>query len=74
MNWVFQGKKYIYGSGTNTWFMTLKILRPYPALHEVKPIDCVHGPLSEDATRRYRSSRRSRSLTLPSEAEWFRRT
>ena len=72
MNWVFQGKEYIYGSGTNTWFMTLKFLDHILRYMKLKPIDCVHGPLSEEATRvAIAAVAVPTPLPLPSEAEWF---
>lgn len=72
MNWVFQGNKYIYGSGTNTWFMTLKFLDHILRYMKLKPIDCVHGPLSEDATRvAVAAVAVPAPLALRSEAEWF---
>ena len=72
MNWVFQGNKYIYGSGTNTWFMTLKFLDHILRYMKLKPIDCVHGPLSEDATRvAIAAIAVPGPLALRSEAEWF---
>jgi hypothetical protein len=51
MNWVFNGRQYVYWSGTNTWFFTLRVLDHILRYMKFKPIDCVYGQFREDATR-----------------------
>jgi 2-polyprenyl-3-methyl-5-hydroxy-6-metoxy-1,4-benzoquinol methylase len=72
MNWVFRGDRYIYPTGTNSWFMTLKFLDHILRYMKLKPIDCVHGPLNDDATRvAIAAVAIPEPLPLKSETEWF---
>lgn len=72
MNWVFDGRKYIYWSGTNTWFPTLRFLDHILRYLKLKPIDCVHGQVGDDATRVALVAQAVLDpLPLKSEAEWF---
>jgi 2-polyprenyl-3-methyl-5-hydroxy-6-metoxy-1,4-benzoquinol methylase len=72
MNWVFDGRKYIYWSGTNTWFPTLRFLDHILRYMRLKPIDCVHGQAGDDATRvALAAVAVPDPLPLKAEAEWF---
>ena len=72
MNWVFRGDKYIYGTGTNTWFMTLKFMDHILRYMKLKPIDCVHGPVGDDATRiAVAAVAVPEPMPLKSETQWF---
>jgi 2-polyprenyl-3-methyl-5-hydroxy-6-metoxy-1,4-benzoquinol methylase len=73
MNWVFDGEKYIYWSGTNTWFITLRLLDHILRYMKFKVIDCVHGQPREDATRvALAAVAVPDPLPLKAEAEWFK--
>jgi len=72
MNWVFDGRKYIYWSGTNTWFPTLRFLDHILRYMKFKPIDCVHGQIGDDATRAAIAAVAiPDARPLKAEAEWF---
>jgi SAM-dependent methyltransferase len=72
MNWVFDGRKYTYWSGTNTWFPTLRFLDHILRYMKLKPIDCVHGQVGDDATRvAIAAVAVPDPLPLKAEAEWF---
>ena len=72
MNWVFNGRQYVYWSGTNTWFFTLRLLDHILRYMKFKPIDCVHGQFREDATRVALAAVAAPDpLPFKSEAEWF---
>jgi 2-polyprenyl-3-methyl-5-hydroxy-6-metoxy-1,4-benzoquinol methylase len=71
-NWVFRGDKWIYPSGTNTWFLTLKLLDYFLRYMKFKPVDCVHGPFYEDIVRvAVTAVAVAGPLPLKAEAEWF---
>ena len=71
-NWVFQGDKWIYPSGTNTWFLTLKLLDHFLRFAKLKPIDCVHGPLDDDIARvAVAAVAVADALPLRAESQWF---
>jgi 2-polyprenyl-3-methyl-5-hydroxy-6-metoxy-1,4-benzoquinol methylase len=71
-NWVFRGDKWIYPSGTNTWFLTLKLLDHLLRFMKFKPVDCVHGPIFEDITRvAVAAVAVADPLSLEAESEWF---
>lgn len=74
-NWVFRGDKWIYPSGTNTWFLTLRLLDHLLRFMKFKPIDCVHGPICEDITRvAVAAVAVEDPLPLKAESEWFSRS
>lgn len=71
-DWVFQGDGWIYPSGTNTWFITLRLLDHLLRLFRLKPIDCVHLPINKDITRvALAAVAVSEPLALKAESEWF---
>lgn len=71
-NWVFRGDKWIYPSGTNTWFLTLRLLDHFLRFMKFKPIDCVHGPIDDDITRvAVAAVAVDNPLPLEAESEWF---
>lgn len=51
MRWNFEGTRWIYPGGTNTWFPTLKFLDHALRLFCLAPIDCVHLPPHDGVTR-----------------------
>lgn len=71
-DWVFQGNKWIYPSGTNTWFITLKLLDHFLRLFKLKAIDCIHLPIEDDITRvAVAAVAVDEPLPLKAESEWF---
>jgi hypothetical protein len=50
-NWVFQGDRWIYAGGTNTWFPTLRLLDHFLRFMKLKPVDCVHKRDHADIVR-----------------------
>jgi 2-polyprenyl-3-methyl-5-hydroxy-6-metoxy-1,4-benzoquinol methylase len=74
-NWVFRGDRWIYPNGTNTWFLTLKLLDHFLRFARFKPIDCVHGMGWQDITRvAVAALAVSEPLPLRAESEWFVKT
>jgi 2-polyprenyl-3-methyl-5-hydroxy-6-metoxy-1,4-benzoquinol methylase len=74
-NWVFRGDKWIYPDGTNTWFLTLRLLDHFLRFMKFKPVDCVHGPMYEDITRvAVAAVAVSDPLPLEAESECFMKT
>jgi len=74
-NWVFRGDKWIYPSGSNTWFPTLNLLDHFLRFMKFKPIDCVHGPIHEDIVRvAVAAVSVADPLPLETESEWFMQT
>jgi hypothetical protein len=72
MNWVFDGSRYIYASGTNTWFPTLRLLDHLLRYMKFRPIDCVHARRLDDATRVAVAAVAVHDpLPLQAESEWF---
>jgi 2-polyprenyl-3-methyl-5-hydroxy-6-metoxy-1,4-benzoquinol methylase len=71
-NWVFRGDKWIYPSGTNTWFLTLRLLDHLLRFMKFKPVDCVHGPIYKDIARvAVAAVAVADPLPLEAESEWF---
>jgi 2-polyprenyl-3-methyl-5-hydroxy-6-metoxy-1,4-benzoquinol methylase len=71
-NWVFRGDRWIYPSGSNTWFPTLRLLDHFLRFMKFKPIDCVHGPINEDILRvAVTAVSVADPLPLEIESEWF---
>jgi len=71
-DWVFRGDKWIYPSGSNTWFLTLKMLDHFLRFMKFKPVDCVHGPINEDIVRvAVAAIAVADPLPLEAESEWF---
>jgi 2-polyprenyl-3-methyl-5-hydroxy-6-metoxy-1,4-benzoquinol methylase len=71
-DWVFQGDKWIYPSGTNTWFITLRLLDHFLRLFKLKAIDCIHLPIEDDITRvGVAAVAVDEPLPLKAESEWF---
>jgi tRNA (mo5U34)-methyltransferase len=74
-NWVFRGDKWIYPSGTNTWFPTLRLLDHFLRFMKFKPIDCVHGGIDDDIVRvGVAAVSVADPLPLEAESEWFMST
>jgi 2-polyprenyl-3-methyl-5-hydroxy-6-metoxy-1,4-benzoquinol methylase len=71
-NWVFRGDKWIYPGGTDTWFLTLKLLDFFLRFMKFKPVDCVHGPFDEDIARvAVAAVAVADPLPLKAESQWF---
>ncbi|HYL84934.1 MAG TPA: FkbM family methyltransferase [Candidatus Angelobacter sp.] len=71
-NWVFRGDKWIYPGGTDTWFLTLRLLDHFLRFMKFKPVDCVHGPIYEDIVRvAVAAAAVDNPLPLKAESEWF---
>jgi 2-polyprenyl-3-methyl-5-hydroxy-6-metoxy-1,4-benzoquinol methylase len=71
-NWVFRGDRWIYPSGTNTWFLTLRLLDHLLRFMKLKPIDCVHGPIHDDIVRvAVAAVATADPLPLKAESDWF---
>lgn len=71
-NWVFQGDRWIYPNGTNTWFPTLKLLDHFLRFTKLKIIDCVHLSTNNDIVRvALAAVAVSEPLPLKVESEWF---
>ena len=69
-NWVFDGKGWIYPGGTDTWFVTLKLLDYFLRYLKLKPIDCVHLPANqENSVTRVAIAATAVTEVLPLEAE-----
>jgi hypothetical protein len=73
-NWVFQGDKWIYPSGSNTWFVTLRLLDHLLRFMKLKPVDCVHGPIGEVVRVAVSAVAVADPLPLHVESEWFLKT
>jgi 2-polyprenyl-3-methyl-5-hydroxy-6-metoxy-1,4-benzoquinol methylase len=74
-DWVFRGDKWIYPSGTNTWFLTLRLLDHFLRFVRFKAIDCVHSMSFEGTTRvAIAAVAVPDPLPLRAEAEWFLKT
>lgn len=72
LRWNFDGAKWIYPNGTNTWFITLKLLDHFLRFLRLKPIDVNHVTRYEDITRvGVTAVAVDEPLALPSEAQWF---
>jgi hypothetical protein len=71
-NWVFQGDRWIYPNGTNTWFPTLRLLDHFLRFMKLKPVDCVHKRDHADIVRVAVAAVASADpLPLKAESEWF---
>jgi len=71
-DWVFHGKGWIYPSGTNTWFPTLRLLDHCLRFFKLKPIDCVHLPINNDIVRvALVAVAIDEPISLKAESEWF---
>lgn len=71
-DWVFQGDRWIYPSGTNTWFLTLRLLDHFLRFLKLKAIDCVHLPANNGIVRiALAAVAVPEPLPLRAESEWF---
>jgi len=71
-NWVFQGDRWIYPNGTNTWFPTLRLLDHFLSFMKLKPVDCVHKRDHADIVRvGVAAVATAEPLPLKAESEWF---
>lgn len=70
--WMFDGRKWIYPNGTNTWFLSLQLLDHFLRFVRFRPIDCVHSGVYEGVVRTAVAA-----IAVPdpiareSEKEWF---
>jgi 2-polyprenyl-3-methyl-5-hydroxy-6-metoxy-1,4-benzoquinol methylase len=51
MHWNFNGNGWIYPNGTNTWFITLRLLDHFMRFLRLKPVDVCHVQGSGDIVR-----------------------
>ena len=71
-NWVFQGDRWIYPNGTNTWFPTLRLLDHFLRFMKLKTVDCVHKRDHADIVRvAVAAVATANPLPLKAESEWF---
>ena len=72
LDWVFQGDRWLYPSGTNTWFVTLKLLDHFLRFFKLKTIDCAHLPPEHGVVRvALAAVAVPEPLPLKGEEQWF---
>jgi tRNA (mo5U34)-methyltransferase len=70
--WNFDGTRWIYPNGTNTWFPTCRLLDHFLRFLHFQIVDCVYIPQADDVIRVAITARAiSELLPLDSEREWF---
>jgi 2-polyprenyl-3-methyl-5-hydroxy-6-metoxy-1,4-benzoquinol methylase len=71
-SWVFRGDKWIFPSGTNTWFVSLRLLDHFLRFLKFMPIDCVHSTIGDDVARvAVAAVAVPDPMPLKAEQEWF---
>jgi 2-polyprenyl-3-methyl-5-hydroxy-6-metoxy-1,4-benzoquinol methylase len=70
--WNFRGDSWIYRNGTNTWFMTLKLLDHLLRFMKFRPMDCLYGKDFGDIVRvAVAAVAVADPIPLETESEWF---